>query len=145
VLNILRERMRALLLGNRVGVLSISGGDGTWAMPVQYRANDLEVDCLVPGWSDIAYHVERCPDVLLVVLPVFPSSPGEPLCWLQLAGRAREVADPMWAGLLPRGTSETLAAELYLVIRVTPRRMDLIDESRGWGARETLEMDDVLQ
>jgi hypothetical protein len=143
VLNILRERMRALLLGNRVGVLSISGGDGTWAMPVRYRADDLEVDCLVPGWSDIAYHVEQCPDVLLVVMSVFSSSPEESLCWLQFAGKAERVVDPRWDDLLPQGTPQALAAELYRVIRVTPKRMDLLDESRGWGMRETLEVDDA--
>jgi len=35
--------------------------------------------------------------------------------------------------------------ELYLVIHVTPQRIDLFDESRGWGARETLELQLVSQ
>jgi hypothetical protein len=29
--------------------------------------------------------------------------------------------------------------ELYLVVRVAPRRIDLIDEDQGWGMQETLE------
>jgi len=30
--------------------------------------------------------------------------------------------------------------DLYLVVRVTPERIDLFDERWGWGARETLKL-----
>ena len=33
-----------------------------------------------------------------------------------------------------------LQNQVYLVVRVTPQRMDLFDEGRGWGTRETLEV-----
>jgi hypothetical protein len=30
--------------------------------------------------------------------------------------------------------------ERYVTIHITPQHIDLIDESRGWGARETYEI-----
>ena len=141
-MNVLRERMRNFLSTNRVGVLTISGTEGTWAMPVRYRAENLELDCLVPRWADIAYHVELHPGVLIVILSVF-LSPKDPLLWLQYKGNARPVTSPDWSGLLPQSASEALAKDMYLVLRIVPERIDLLDESRGWGARETLEIDDA--
>lgn len=140
MLNILRERMRTYLSRNSVGVLSVSGTEGVSAMPVRYRTENLELDCLVPRWADIAYNVELHPGVLIVVLSVL-LSPEDSLCWLQYKGNARPVANPDWEGLLPKGASETLARDMYQVLRVVPERIDLLDESRGWGARETLEIE----
>ncbi len=142
MLNVLRERMRNFLSTNGVGVLTISGTECTWAMPVRYRVENLELDCLVPRWADIAYHVEAHPGVLIVILSVFLSQ-KDPLLWLQYKGNARPVANPDWKDLLPKGASETLARDMYQVLRVVPERLDLLDESRGWGARETLEIDDA--
>ena len=124
-----------------MGVLTISGTEGTWAMPVRYRVVNLELYCLVPRWADIAYHVELHPGVLMVIISVF-LSPKDPLRWLQYKGNARPVAVQEWSGLLPQGASEALAKDVYLVLRVLPGRIDLFDESRGWGVRETLEIDD---
>lgn len=141
-MNVLREQMRNFLSTNKVGVLTISGTEGTWAMPVRYHVENLELDCLVPRWADIAYYVEQHPGVLMVILSVF-LSPKEPLRWLQYKGNARPVTSPEWSSLLPQGVSETLAKDAYLVLRIVPQRIDLLDESRGWGARETLEIDDA--
>ncbi|MFQ5854307.1 MAG: pyridoxamine 5'-phosphate oxidase family protein [Anaerolineae bacterium] len=140
----LRDRMTAFLSHHRVCVLSTAGAQGAWAMPVRYRNRGLEVDCLLPRWADVAYHVEQDPHVLLVIQDP-PSSPlvggtRGGLCWLQYQGFARPVAAPDWEGLLPGWTASTSPDELYLVIRVTPERIDLFDESRGWGARETLKL-----
>lgn len=142
LLNILREHMQTYLSQNSVGVLSVSGASGVSAMPVRYRVKNLELDCLVPRWADIAYHVETHPDVLMVVLTVL-SSPKDPLCWLQYKGNARPVVSPDWSNVLPGGVSEALVNDMYLLLRVIPERLDLLDESRGWGARETLEIDDT--
>jgi hypothetical protein len=139
LLNILRERMQEFLSVNRVGVLTISGSEGAWAMPVRYRVKNLELDCLVPRWADIAYYVEPHPSVLMVVMIVIPS-PDNPLCWLEYKGNARPVDSPDWSSLLTEGVPKTLAPDMYLVLRVVPERIDLIDESRGWGARETLDV-----
>lgn len=139
-MNVLRERMRAYLSRSSVGVLTVLGPEGMSAMPVRYRAENLELDCLVPRWADIAYHVETGSEAWLVILAVLPSSAREPLCWLQYRGKARAVENPDWTDLLPAGACRALAADLYLVVRVAPERLDLMDESQGWGARETLEM-----
>ncbi|MCZ7571030.1 MAG: hypothetical protein M5U01_20990 [Ardenticatenaceae bacterium] len=40
---------------------------------------------------------------------------------------------------MPRWVSALQLDALYLVVRVTPRRIDLVDEDLGWGAQETLE------
>ncbi|MBM4460102.1 MAG: pyridoxamine 5'-phosphate oxidase family protein [Chloroflexi bacterium] len=143
----LRAQMAAFLAGHDVGILSTNGARGAWAMPVRYLSRDLEVECLLPRWADVAYHLEQDPHVLLVVQDC-PSSTAPPLVrgsemglrWLQIQGIARPVAAPDWVGLLPTWTSATPPGVLYLAVRVTPRCIDLFDESRGWGARETVEM-----
>jgi len=48
-----------------------------------------------------------------------------PLRWLQYLGTAC-IADS--------------SDERYATIHIMPERIDLIDESRGWGARETLDL-----
>jgi hypothetical protein len=66
-----------------------------------------------------------------------PSGAG--LRWAQIRGTASPVEAPDWARLLPRWVSRMQPAGLYLVVRVAPRRIDLIDEDVGWGVQETLE------
>jgi hypothetical protein len=66
-----------------------------------------------------------------------PSGAG--LRWAQIRGTASPVEAPDWARLLPRWVSRMQPADLYLVVRVAPRRIDLIDEDVGWGVQETLE------
>jgi hypothetical protein len=127
----LRDEIEAYLAQHQVGVLSTSGLAGTWAMPARYRSRGLEVDCLLPRWADVAYHLEQDPNVLLIVR----DTQADALRWLECRGTARLVASPDWAWLLPEG-----AVKGYVVIRITPRRMDLVDEGRGWGARETLDL-----
>ena len=46
---------------------------------------------------------------------------------------------PDMTTLLPRWISTTQPEALYLVVRVTPGRIDLVDEELGWGTQETLE------
>lgn len=157
----LRDEMAAYFSQHRVCVLSTAGTKGAWAMPVRYRNHGLELDCLLPRWTDVAYYVEQDPRVMVVILDP-PSSPllggtRGGLRWLQLQGTARPVEEPDWAGLLPEdtptpspglrlseakrsGASSGPPGDLYLVIRVTPERMDLFDESQGWGVRETLQL-----
>jgi tetratricopeptide (TPR) repeat protein len=86
---------------------------------------------LLPRWADVTYHLEKDPNVLLIVR----DTKANDLRWLECRGTARLVASPDWAWLLPEGT-----AKGYVVIRVTPRRMDLVDEGQGCGARETLDL-----
>jgi len=111
-------------------------------MPVRYRpasepsgGRRLELDCLVPRWADVAHYLSRNARVLLTVQA--PSGAG--LRWAQIRGTASPVQAPNWARLLPRWESRVQPDELYLVVRVAPNRIDLIDEDLGWGMQETLE------
>ncbi len=135
MLDKLRDRMAAYLSQHRVCVISAAGPDGARAIPARYRNAGLEVDCLLPRWADVAYYLEQDGRVALVV----QDTGAQGLRWLRCLGAAHLVEQPDWDALLPKGAHTPAPDELYLVVRVTPRRIDLLDESRGWGARETLE------
>lgn len=132
----LRERMRTYLAEHRIAVAGTVGPGRAWAMPARYRPAGLELDVLLPRWADVAFHLEQDPQVLLVVLL---SGGGEPLRWLEYQGTAHPVNKPDWTGLLPDGVSPARAHWLYALVRVSPTRIDLLDEGKGWGVRETLE------
>lgn len=111
-------------------------------MPVWYRLDyrpsdnrTLELDCLVPRWADVAHYLTQECRVVFIV----QASSGVGLRWLQIQGKVRPVEVPDWDGLLPRWFSTMQPDTLYLVVRVTPSRIDLIDEDLGWGVQETLE------
>jgi hypothetical protein len=106
-------------------------------MPVHYRSLGLEIDCLLPRWADVTYHLEQEPTVMLIIQDV-----GTPaLRWLQCWGTARPAERPDWQGLLPKDSSATVSpGDLYLVVRMKPERIDLVDEGQGWGVRETLNL-----
>ncbi len=132
----LREQIVAFLSQNRVGILSATGSDRLWAMPVRYCSRGLVVECLIPRWADVSYHLEQNPQVVLVIVT---SNQAQELCWLHYQGLARLAASTDWVELLPPNISPALAGELYQLVALTPQRLDLIDEQRGWGTRDTLE------
>ena len=132
----LRERMIAHLSAYRTCVLASATTDGASMIPVRYRNLRLEVECLLPRWSDVTHYIEQDPHVSLVIHAPDPGA----LRWLQLQGTARAVDAPLWDDLLPEGTHRTRPEDLYLVVRVTPQRLEFVDESRGWGGRETLDL-----
>lgn len=143
-MNELRDRITAYLSEYRVCVISTNGTAGAWAMPVRYRNRALEVECLLPRWADAIYHLEQNPQVLLIISdsPLSPLSGGSGggLRWLQYCGLAQPIAAPDWSALLPAGVSVVRPEEQYLAFCIRPERIDLIDEGRGWGARETLDL-----
>lgn len=116
----LRERVTAYLSQNQVCVISTSGRQGAWSVAAQYQNRGLELDCRVPRWSDAVYHLEQDPQVLIIVLEA--QSPHSR--WLQYRGIAR----------MTESTDDR-----YVALHIMPTRVDLIDESRGWGTRETLD------
>lgn len=132
----LRDRIAAYLLRHCVCVISTGGTTGAWAMPVWYRSRALEVECLLPRWADAAYHLEQNPQALLVIHELQAAG----LRWLEYRGIARRIDSPDWAGLLPEGMPLVRPEERYVAFRIKPERIDLIDESQGWGARETLDL-----
>jgi hypothetical protein len=136
------NRFAAFLAHQRTCIISTSASQGVWAIPVWYRSilrtsggPVLEIDCLVPRWSDVAHHLTQAPKVVLIV----QASSGTGLRWLQVQGMTRPVETPDWTRLLPRWVSKVQPDSLYQVVRVTPRRIDLIDDELGWGIQETLE------
>jgi hypothetical protein len=136
------QRITAFLAHQRTGILSISASQSVWAIPVWFRlyselpgSGSLEVDCLVPRWSDVAHYLTQESRVLFVV----QASSGVGLRWLQIQGTARPSLTPEWAKLLPRWVSNVQPDRLYLVVRVRPSRIDLVDEELGWGVQATLE------
>lgn len=70
---------------------------------------------------------------------IIQASSGAGLRWVQVRGTAHPNDAPDWARLLPRWISTLQPAALYQVVRVTPNRIDLVDEDLGWGVQETLE------
>ena len=146
--------MIAYLSAHYVGVLCASGTRGAWALVVPYRNDGLAVECLVPRWADAAFYLEQDPRALLLI-PDSLDAPTDGLRWLEYAGTARltdsqwQMANSRWqmadsrnpksAICNPEGTFG-LKSEMYLTVCLAPTRLDLIDESQGWGARETLEL-----
>jgi hypothetical protein len=135
MLDELRERIAAYLKEHRVCVFSTAGPEGGRAMPVLYRSRGLEVECLLPHWSGVAYDMQQEPRVTLIVLDA--DAPDQR--WLRYKGTVRPVERPDWSDWLPSGCMAPLDGS-YQVVQVTPRRIDLMDASRGWGARETLDL-----
>jgi hypothetical protein len=137
-----RKQFAAFLAHQRTCIISTITSQSVWAMPVWYRPisgssgrHNPKVDCLVPRWADIAHHLSKAAEVLLIV----QASSGVGLRWLQIQGTAHPVETPDWTRLLPRWASKVQPEALYQVVRVTPSRIDLVDEDLGWGVQETLE------
>ncbi len=132
----LRDRIGGFLAAHQVGVLGATGPEGARAAVVRYRHQNLEVECLVPRWCDVAYALQRDPRVSFVV----QDSAASGTRWLHCLGLARVVEQPNWTVWQPLPVPPAHAAHLYLVVHVTPCRIDLLDERLGWGGRETWEV-----
>jgi hypothetical protein len=122
VLDELRGRIIAYLSQNQICVISTSGSQGAWLVTAQYQNRGLELDCRVPRWSDAVYYLEQDPHVLVIVLDAQSDSTR----WLQYSGVAR--------------IDSSAGDDRYAVVHITPERVDLVDESHNWGARETLDL-----
>ena len=130
----LHDVLEACLRGSHAGLLSVPGIPDVAPLPVHYQSRQLAVTCLIPRWSDLAQALHRQPTVLLLI----PASP-DPERWLQYQGQSRLVSAAAWVSMLPGGLTPHQANERFLVVALTPQRLDLFDEQRGWGARETLD------
>ena len=119
----LRARIEARLAAGHTGVVSTRGDVGAWAIPVRYVARGLEVECLVPRWADALYHLSADARALLVVA----EASAERLRWIEYRAHASVVPATVDAP--------------YVAVVLRPARIDLLDEDRGWGARETLDCD----
>lgn len=125
MLDELRDRIISFVSQSRVCVVSASGSLGVAAVIAQYHCCGLEMDCLLPRWTDVIYHLEQNPVAVVIVLDA--QSNGSR--WLQYRGIAH-VNPPADQDLEDR----------YVSVHLTPERVDLHDGSHGWGSRETLEL-----
>jgi len=138
----LHKRVASFLAYQRTCIICTAVSAGVWAIPVSYRlvpepsaSSQNKLDCLVPCWSDVAHHLTQNPAVVLIV----QTTPSAGLGWLQIQGNASLVEMPDWSALLPRWVTTIDPEALYQVFRVSPTRIDLIDEDLGWGVQGTLE------
>lgn len=135
----LRDRIAAFLAAHWVCIISTQGTTGTSAVLARYHfasrtvgTDALQVDCLLPRWADVTYHLEQDPGLLLII----PDPQRDGLRWVQMRGSAQPVLATDWAERL----SDVRIEERYVAMRVTPQRIDLVDESQGWGVCETLDI-----
>ena len=134
----LRERLAAFLQSHSVAVVSAAALCPTGVLPVAYHADGLSLWCLVPRWSELAYHLEAQSSA--EALAVISAGDAYAQCWLRYLGVARNVPTSGWPGTLPAGVTAHTLRERYGIIQLLPTRLDLIDERKSWGARETLEL-----
>lgn len=118
----LHERMARYLSQQQVCVISTTGTLGAWAVVAHYHSQGLALDCWLPRWSDAVYYLEQDPRALVIV---YDAQSGQTR-WLQYRGTAC--------------VDDSSADARQVAVHITPERLDLIDESHGWGARETLEI-----
>ncbi len=65
---------------------------------------------------------------------------GPALSWVFVRGNASLVKDPDLQGLLLPGAGPANCTDLYELVRVDPVRIEIVDERRGWGYRETVDL-----
>ncbi len=136
MLDELRDRITAFTSQHQSCVISTNGGSGAWAAPAWLYSLGLELVCLLPRWSDVLYHLEQDPHVMVII----QDSQSKALRWLQYLGRAQLVQPGDLEQVLPAGRLNMCADERYVAVRVTAEQINLIDENHGWGARETLDL-----
>lgn len=104
-----------------------------YTLPVPFRVCRQTVECRVPTWSGVADLLETTRQVTLVV--VQNSENG--LRWVFLRGLGKVIKDPDWEGFGPLQIGWTNIGDLYQLLRIEPKHMELFDEQKGWGYRET--------
>ncbi|HYF92484.1 MAG TPA: hypothetical protein VD969_09550 [Symbiobacteriaceae bacterium] len=119
-------------IGARVTVLGL----GRNALPVPFRVRAGAVECRVPSWFGVDDLLADVGEVTLVAV----DEKGPSLRWLFIRGPASMVVNPDWGGLQLPELGSVGPNDLYQVLRVVPKRIELIDEQRGWGFRKTIDL-----
>jgi hypothetical protein len=128
--NILTVQMLETI-GTRHAVLGVAG----YSLPVRFRVCGAVVECGVPTWSGVSDLLEKSEEVTLVALKNSESN----LRWIFLRGAGSVIKNHDWEGLVPSERSLVEPGDLYQLLRIYPKRMELFDEERGWGFRETVD------
>jgi hypothetical protein len=126
--NILTTQMLETI-GARHAILGVAG----YALPVRFRVRGSIVECCVPTWSGISDLLEKSVEVTLVALKNSENN----LRWIFLRGAGSVIKNQDWGGIVPSESSLVDPGDLYQLLRIEPKRMELFDEQRGWGFRET--------
>lgn len=126
--NILNAKMLETI-GTRYVTLGVAG----YSLPVRFRVSGYIVECAVPTWSSVSDLLEKTEVVTLVAA----QNSGTNLRWIFLWGIGSVINNQDWKGLVPSERSLVDPGDLYQLLRITPKRMELFDEQKGWGFRET--------
>lgn len=109
---------------------------GRYALAVRLQVHEGTVECRVPTWSGVG---DLLPDLAEVML-VATCGSARGTRWLFLRGAAAVLPEPDWAGWEIPADAGAAPDELYQVVQIRPARIEWVDESRGWGVRETLDL-----
>ncbi|HEY3314537.1 MAG TPA: hypothetical protein VGL40_04555 [Bacillota bacterium] len=118
-------------MGVRLVVLSVGG----YSLPVRFRIREQAVECRVPTRSGVGDRLEEAGEATLVAV----AEVGPDLRWLFMRGPAVVVPEPDWEGLRPPPSNQVGPDDLYQLVRIELKRIELVDERRGWGFRETVD------
>lgn len=108
-------------------------GIDEYALPVRFRVCRQIVECSVPIWSEVEELLEKVEEVTLVAIKKSESD----LSWVFIRGAGVIVKNRDWEGLVPPERSLVEPGDLYQLLRINPSRIEMFDEQRGWGYRET--------
>lgn len=106
---------------------------GNYALPVRMRVRGRMIECVVPAWCGVGDMPAELEEVLLVV----EHRAEPPLRWIFIRGCATTDAVLEWPKTQLPSCDRLCVDDLYQLIRVKPKRMELVDEQYGWGYRET--------
>ncbi len=133
MLDELRDRITAFIAQHQICVIGTKGAAGAWVVPAWHYNHGLEIVCLLPRWSDALYFLEQDPRVMVII----PDTQSKALRWLQYSGSAQVIQPQEIEHTCPPNMP---VDDRYAAVRITAERIDLIDENRGWGRRETLDL-----
>jgi hypothetical protein len=119
------DRFTAHLAAHHIGFLHAHSGTAARFIPVQYRAERLQLLCVLPRWADRLYHLAAQPS-LAVVLAI-PDAAADSTSWLEYRGTAKVIGTTTWRDWT---TSTTVTRNVdgdYVVLAVTPEQLAFID------------------
>ena len=119
-------------MGTKYAVLGLNG----YSLLVRFRVCGEIVECSVSSWSGLRDFPEKVEEVTLVVI----KNSEDNLSWIFLRGTGSIIENQGWGALFPSEHALVDPKDLYHILRIEPKRMELFDEKRGWGFRETVDL-----
>ncbi len=131
MLNILTPQILETM-GTKYAVLGMNG----YSLLVRFRVCGEIVECSIPTWSGLSDLPEKIVEVTLVVIKNSDAN----LNWIFLRGTGSIIENHGWGALFPSEHGVVDPEDLYHLLRIDPKRMELFDEKKGWGFRETVDL-----